>query len=120
LGKKTGLPYLSEAKNMQVINERTWKKVSTAKGEAGKPDPKAKQSKAVDSEGERIEADVRDLSEAKNMWIKNIHIDIESICKRGRGEETRSKSKVDENGTMNESSSESARKMSRSSDPQEE
>jgi hypothetical protein len=80
LGKKTGLPYLSEAKNMQVINKRTWKKVSTAKGEAGKPDPKA-----VDPEGERIEADVRDLSEAKNMWIKNIHIDIESICKRGRG-----------------------------------
>jgi hypothetical protein len=92
---------------MQVINERTWKKVSTAKGEAGKPDPKAKQSKAVDPEGE-------EHVDKKHTHRHRVHM------QKGRGEETRSKSKVDENGTMNESSSESARKMSRSSDPQEE
>jgi hypothetical protein len=56
------------------------------------------------------------------MWVtnKNTHIDIESICKRGRRGETRSESKVDKRGTKNKSSTESARKMACSLDPQEE
>jgi hypothetical protein len=59
-------------------------------------------------------ADIRGLSEAKN------------ICAQkggGGGENTstfRSKSKVEERDTMNESSSESARKASPSLDPREE
>jgi hypothetical protein len=51
---------------------------------------------------------------------KKTHIDIEFIFKRGRGGETRSESKVDKRGTKNKSSSESAREMACSSDPQEE
>jgi hypothetical protein len=34
-----------------------------------KPDLKAKRSKVADLEGERMEADIHDLSEAKNMRV---------------------------------------------------
>jgi hypothetical protein len=53
---------------MRVIYKRT-QKTSTAKGEAKKPDLKAKRSKVADLEGERMEADIHDLSEAKNMRV---------------------------------------------------